>query len=164
MTSRDIILISSLGWDFPWQGHQEIATRLARAGDRVLYVENTGVRTPRSLAVYYCVADSLHLTPYARQLRRSERAVVEACDLVFAQGEELADHRARWNANVHAFPFGVNTEGFAAGARRGAPQNGAGGNGSTYDDYFNAISRPVIGYVGGLHRQSSTSGGGGAIS
>ncbi|MFN2598331.1 MAG: hypothetical protein ABR563_14215 [Pyrinomonadaceae bacterium] len=122
------------------------------------------LRTPRSLAVYYCVADSLHLTPYARQLRRSERAVVEACDLVFAQGEELADHRARWNANVHAFPFGVNTEGFAAGTRRGAPQNGAGGNGSTYDDYFNAISRPVIGCVGGLHRQSSTSGGGGAIS
>ncbi len=43
---RDVILISSIEWDFNWQGHQEIATRLARAGNRVLYVENMGVRAP----------------------------------------------------------------------------------------------------------------------
>ena len=45
-SGRDVILISSIEWDFNWQGHQEIATRLARAGNRVLYVENMGVRTP----------------------------------------------------------------------------------------------------------------------
>lgn len=44
---QDIIYISSIEWDFIWQGHQEIATRLARAGNRVLYVENTGVRSLR---------------------------------------------------------------------------------------------------------------------
>src|SRR5947209_17220507 len=46
LSGRDIILISSIDWDFNWQGHQEIASRLARAGNRVLYVENMGVRSP----------------------------------------------------------------------------------------------------------------------
>ena len=46
LTGRDIILISSIEWDFNWQGHQEIASRLARDGNRVLYIENMGVRSP----------------------------------------------------------------------------------------------------------------------
>ena len=46
ITGQDIICISSIEWDFLWQGHQEIASRLAQAGNRVLYVENTGVRSP----------------------------------------------------------------------------------------------------------------------
>src|SRR5882757_1886124 len=46
LSGRDIIVISSIEWDFNWQGHQEIARRLAQAGNRVLYVENMGVRTP----------------------------------------------------------------------------------------------------------------------
>jgi glycosyltransferase involved in cell wall biosynthesis len=46
-TGHDIVLISSIDWEFNWQGHQEIATRLAAAGNRVLYIENMGVRTPR---------------------------------------------------------------------------------------------------------------------
>jgi uncharacterized SAM-binding protein YcdF (DUF218 family)/glycosyltransferase involved in cell wall biosynthesis len=43
---RDIICISSVDWDFVWQGHQEIMTALATHGNRVLFIENTGVRTP----------------------------------------------------------------------------------------------------------------------
>lgn len=46
ITGRDIIYLSSIEWNFLWQGHQEIALRLAAAGNRVLYVENTGVRSP----------------------------------------------------------------------------------------------------------------------
>lgn len=46
LTGRDIIYISSIEWDFLWQQNQEIAVRLARAGNRVLYIENTGVRAP----------------------------------------------------------------------------------------------------------------------
>jgi glycosyltransferase involved in cell wall biosynthesis len=46
ITGRDILYISSIEWDFLWQAHQEIARRLAAAGNRVLYIENTGVRTP----------------------------------------------------------------------------------------------------------------------
>jgi glycosyltransferase involved in cell wall biosynthesis len=44
---RDVVIISSIEWDFLWQGPQEIATRLARTGNRVLYVENTGIRSPK---------------------------------------------------------------------------------------------------------------------
>ncbi|MFN2532166.1 MAG: glycosyltransferase [Pyrinomonadaceae bacterium] len=43
---KDIILISGIEWDSLWQGSHEIATRLAKAGNRVLYIENIGVRTP----------------------------------------------------------------------------------------------------------------------
>ena len=45
--SRDVICISSIDWDFIWQGHQEIMSRLAASGHRVLFVENTGVRPLR---------------------------------------------------------------------------------------------------------------------
>ena len=44
---RHIVCISSIDWDFIWQGHQEVMSRLAAAGDRVLFMENTGVRSPR---------------------------------------------------------------------------------------------------------------------
>ncbi|MFH1190111.1 MAG: ElyC/SanA/YdcF family protein [Candidatus Omnitrophota bacterium] len=47
LKNKDIICISSIDWDFAWQGHQETMTRLARAGNRVLFIENTGVRSPR---------------------------------------------------------------------------------------------------------------------
>jgi hypothetical protein len=43
---QDIVCISSIDWGFLWQGHQEITSRLARAGNRILYVENTCVRPP----------------------------------------------------------------------------------------------------------------------
>jgi uncharacterized SAM-binding protein YcdF (DUF218 family)/glycosyltransferase involved in cell wall biosynthesis len=46
MPSHDIICISTIDWDFIWQGHQEIMSTLAAEGHRVLFVENTGVRTP----------------------------------------------------------------------------------------------------------------------
>jgi uncharacterized SAM-binding protein YcdF (DUF218 family)/glycosyltransferase involved in cell wall biosynthesis len=43
----DVVCISSIDWDFIWQGHQEIMSRLAASGHRVLFIENTGVRPPR---------------------------------------------------------------------------------------------------------------------
>ncbi|MCB1024047.1 MAG: hypothetical protein KDB79_06650, partial [Acidobacteria bacterium] len=46
ISGKNIIIISSIDWDFNWQGPQEIASRLARSGNRVLFIENTGVRTP----------------------------------------------------------------------------------------------------------------------
>jgi len=46
LTGHDIIYISTIEWNFSWQQNQEIALRLARAGNRVLYVENTGARPP----------------------------------------------------------------------------------------------------------------------
>lgn len=46
ITGRDIICLSSIEWNHSWQAAQEIATRLSQAGNRVLYVENTGIRSP----------------------------------------------------------------------------------------------------------------------
>lgn len=43
----DVVVISSIEWTFLWQGHQEIASRYAARGSRVLFVENTGTRRPR---------------------------------------------------------------------------------------------------------------------
>jgi uncharacterized SAM-binding protein YcdF (DUF218 family)/glycosyltransferase involved in cell wall biosynthesis len=48
LNGRDIVCVSSIDWDFIWQGHQQIMTALADAGNRVLFVENTGVRAPRA--------------------------------------------------------------------------------------------------------------------
>ena len=64
LSGRDIILISSIEWEFNWQGHQEIASRLARAGNRVLYVENMGVRSP---GLYVC--SPLILPPFGSSTR-----------------------------------------------------------------------------------------------
>ena len=47
VAGRDVICLSSIDWDFIWQGHQEIMARLAASGHRVLFVENTGVRPVR---------------------------------------------------------------------------------------------------------------------
>jgi len=44
--NENIICISSIDWDFIWQGHQEIMAALAQNGNRVLFIENTGVRAP----------------------------------------------------------------------------------------------------------------------
>ena len=43
----DILCVSSIDWDFIWQGHQEIMSTLAAQGNRVLFIENTGVRPPQ---------------------------------------------------------------------------------------------------------------------
>lgn len=47
LRGRDIICISSIDWDFIWQGHQQIMSTLVAHGNRVLFIENTGVRSPR---------------------------------------------------------------------------------------------------------------------
>ncbi|MBI4355029.1 MAG: YdcF family protein [Candidatus Omnitrophica bacterium] len=44
---ENILCISSIDWDFIWQGHQEIMSTLAAQGNRVLFIENTGVRRVR---------------------------------------------------------------------------------------------------------------------
>lgn len=46
LKGQDIICISSIDWDFIWQGHQEIMSMLAKNGNNVIFIENTGVRVP----------------------------------------------------------------------------------------------------------------------
>ena len=46
LSGETILCISSIDWDFNWQVHQEVMSALARQGNRVLFLENTGVRAP----------------------------------------------------------------------------------------------------------------------
>ena len=46
LKNTNIICVSSIDWDFVWQGHQEIMTTFAKNGNRILFVENTGARMP----------------------------------------------------------------------------------------------------------------------
>jgi len=39
LTNQNIICISSIDWDFIWQGHQEIMSTFAQNGNRVLSID-----------------------------------------------------------------------------------------------------------------------------
>lgn len=45
-TGESILCLASHDWDYLWQRHQELMWRLAQDGNRVLYVDALGVRTP----------------------------------------------------------------------------------------------------------------------
>ena len=46
LTGETIVCFSSIDWDASWQVHQEVTSRLAAGGNRVVFVETTGVRRP----------------------------------------------------------------------------------------------------------------------
>jgi len=47
MSNRNFIIVSSIDWTTHWQMPQQLATALVAAGNRVLFIDNTGVRAPR---------------------------------------------------------------------------------------------------------------------
>ncbi len=230
LNNQNIICISSIDWEFIWQGHQEIMSTFAKNGNRVLFIENTGVRSPvfkdmprirrriinwlkstkgfrreannlyiyspiilplpysriarwfnkrllipalwrwmkaaefhdpiiwtflptgtaldiinnidRKLLIYYCIADFYELAGKSKKIQKIENELIKKCDLIFAQGETLAQKCARFNDNVHIFHFGVRLEIFE-NYRNAATQ--------PPKDIKN-IKKPIIGYVGGVHR------------
>jgi uncharacterized SAM-binding protein YcdF (DUF218 family)/glycosyltransferase involved in cell wall biosynthesis len=89
-----------------------------------------------SLVVYYCIADFTQLTTNGK-IDRSERLLLDRADVVFVQGEELKQ-KCEPHRNISIFPFGVSLDAF-------------------HDDVTPApelasLRRPLVGYVGGLHR------------
>ena len=48
MKDRNIIIISSIDWTTHWQMHHQLATSFIAFGNRVLFVENTGARSPKA--------------------------------------------------------------------------------------------------------------------
>jgi len=115
------------------------------------------LRVPHSVVVYYCVDNFAQLTPHVSQLKQSEQAVLESSDVVFATHTALGANCQQWSRNVHVFPFGVDLKAFPLeekNARRSSSK------GSALNDARERLSesvllelaRPVIGYVGGLHR------------
>lgn len=47
LKNKNIICISSIDWDFVWQGHQELMSLFAKADNCVFFIDNTGARMPR---------------------------------------------------------------------------------------------------------------------
>jgi len=68
LKNENIICISSIDWNFIWQGHQEIMSAFARSGNRVLFIENTGVRTPR-------IKDILRITDRIKNWLRGVKGI-----------------------------------------------------------------------------------------
>lgn len=96
-----------------------------------------------SKVVYHCTADFSELTPKAVLLRKSEIALLQLSDLVFVTCRQLAEYCARWNDQVHIFPNGVSFE---------ALNQNNGHNNPPAASILSSIPRPIIGYIGGLHR------------
>lgn len=95
-----------------------------------------------SCIVYYCIADFNELVKRPAKLYKTESAMIAKCDVIFAQGRVLEEKCRRFNKNVHIFPFGVNMTVFSENAMSGP---------DTLADMLQ-VKKPVIGYVGGLHR------------
>ena len=111
------------------------------------------LRTKSSLVVYYCIADFAHLTPHTEKLLESERSIVETSDVIFAQGPELAEHCARWNNSIYIFPFGVNLDACPLDPPGpDAEESGAPARNLSMPSALRELPRPVIGYIGGMHR------------
>jgi len=95
------------------------------------------------LLVYYCIADFNELTDNHKGLERAERNLIARADLIFAQGKQLEDKCRKLNNNVVVCPFGVNMKVFEDFRRR---------NYAAIPEDMVVIKKPIIGYVGGIHR------------
>jgi uncharacterized SAM-binding protein YcdF (DUF218 family)/glycosyltransferase involved in cell wall biosynthesis len=95
-----------------------------------------------ALTVYYCIDDFSSSSPEARRIRASEDAMFRRADLVFVTSDTLRQRAAAFSPRVHFFPFGVRYHSFEQ--VRLAPRQPP--------DDIAAISRPIAGYVGGMHQ------------
>ncbi len=95
------------------------------------------------LLVYYCIADFNELSGDPEKTRKTEDDLMRRSSLVFAQCAALKKRCAGLNSNVHIFPFGVKMETFD-NSRPPRPND--------VPEDMKDIKRPIIGYVGGIHR------------
>ncbi len=94
------------------------------------------------LTVYYCIDDFVSSSPGAKRIVSSEQRLFRDADLVFVTSERLRVRAATFNERVHLFPFGVTFDRFDAVRDDGQPPPAD----------LRALSRPIVGYVGGLHQ------------
>jgi glycosyltransferase involved in cell wall biosynthesis len=100
--------------------------------------------SPKSLTIYYCGADFSQLANNPNACNQSEAELIRAADLVFCTCSDLVKKCRRHNPNVHQIPALVDLDAFPL-----IDRNGQNGNGATP---LRAFAKPIIGYVGGLHR------------
>ena len=113
------------------------------------------LRKPHGIVIYYCIADFAELAPRPQDILKSERSIIEMSDALFAQSPRLAQHCSQNGKEVEIFPFGVNLDLFANGNDQpnGAPENYSDSvSNDSASDLMSRLPRPIIGYVGGIHR------------
>lgn len=125
--------------------------------DTTLELIRSQRRRGKCTLVYYCVADFTQLTPHVKQLMASENEIIATSDVLFAHCKDLATKFKLLNPNTHVFPFGVNLDAFPYdhSPRSGpARSNGHGRlpRDSGASAFIGHLPKPVIGYVGGMHR------------
>ena len=105
-------------------------------------VRETIPRLDPLVSVYYCIDDFASSSPAAKRIAASERQLFRDADLVFVTSERLRSRAAEDSNSVHLFPFGVSYRKFEAERARadGVPADLA------------SLPRPVVGYIGGIHR------------
>jgi len=94
------------------------------------------------LTIYYCIDDFVSSSPGAKRIVASEQRLFREADLVFVTSERLRSRAAEFTDHVHLFPFGVNFARFDAIRAESPP----------LPDDLQSLTRPVVGYVGGLHQ------------
>ncbi|MEP7309736.1 MAG: ElyC/SanA/YdcF family protein [Acidobacteriota bacterium] len=94
------------------------------------------------LTIYYCIDDLASSSPGARRIVSSEERLFREADLVFVTSEKLRARAARVSPRVSVFPFGVSFDRFETTRASDEPLPAD----------VSALSRPVVGYVGGLHQ------------
>ncbi len=99
-------------------------------------------RLPCRALVYYCIDSFADSTPAAQRIVPSEQELFRRADLVFVTSRPLYQQASRWSGDVHLFPCGVSWRECesAWGKRDGEPEA------------LGGVQRPVIGYIGGIHR------------
>lgn len=107
-------------------------------------------KRPKSAVVYYCLADFSELSPNRERVEQSEKSLVEMSDVVFANCMKLAKRLGQWTDNVHVFPPGVDLSAFPDPEQETNSSDGV--RGEQDKELIQSFPRPVIGYMGGLHR------------
>lgn len=94
------------------------------------------------LVVYYCIDNFAASSPGAKRIIKSERKLLKRADIVFVTAKNLRDSCAEYNKNVHIFPYGVNMDVYNKARHGNMPQ----------PEDMGSIRRPIVGYVGGVHK------------
>jgi glycosyltransferase involved in cell wall biosynthesis len=97
------------------------------------------LRGPNSVSVYYCVADFRALAQDPGAVRKSEEELVRSSDLVFVNSPRYAERLKGLHPTILQFPGGVNLQRFSPARTARATE-------------LDALPRPLIGYIGGLHQ------------
>jgi uncharacterized SAM-binding protein YcdF (DUF218 family) len=96
----------------------------------------------KKLVIYYCIDNLSVSSVAARKIKRSEESLLKKADLIFVTSKELYNYCIRYKNRVYNFPFAVN---FSEFEKIRLQESGI-------PEELKDIKRPIIGYVGGLHK------------